>query len=325
MKKILSILLFVALLGQGCSKHHSDSGQGSATVYVTGSDSINPILWTNGQAEKLDTNGGSGAQVVVAGSDVYVGGVSDQNPYAMMQGPENMGKYTYWKNGVEITIGGPETLEGPFGIAVQGSNVYYITRGALYENGVVVPLQGLGSKGSIAAIRAVGSDVYLAGYDSIGDGVYWKNGVLHVFAPASSPNTFLTVYCLFVTPNGDVYIGGTDGQQHAAIWKNGLETTVEPSGSNLSVVTAIFVSGTDVYSICYPWFTAITTEAFYYKNGVPVNLSFNGASYGYPNSIFVSGDDVYVAGTASQGAVLWKNGVGTLLAAHGEATSVVVQ
>jgi hypothetical protein len=51
-----------------------------------------------------------------------------------------------------------------------------------------------------------------------------------------------------------------------------------------------------------------------------VTLPLNGAAYGNASSIFVSGKDVYVAGTTAQGAVLWNNGVATLLAAGGNAT-----
>ncbi|HEV2478369.1 MAG TPA: hypothetical protein VGS79_01845 [Puia sp.] len=328
MKRPLSLLLLLALFSQGCSKHHSNPGSrsGPGNVYVTGRDSSNPILWTNGQPQELDTNGGFGTQVAVSGSDVYVGGVSDENPYAMWDGPEIMGKFTYWKNGAETTIGGPGVVEGAFGIAVQGNNVYYLAS-ALYENGAVVPLQGQGSKGFISAAQVVGNDVYIAGCDSAGDGVYWKNGVLHVFAATQSPGTFIVVSCLYVTPNGDVYAGGTDAQQGAAIWRNGVETKVLSSGGALPLtnVKAIFVSGTDVYSISRVAVFGGSSLPAYWKNGVEVNLPPGNASYGNANSIFVAGNDVYVAGTTSQGAVLWKNGVATLLAAHGEANSVVVQ
>jgi len=327
MKRLLSILLLLALVGQGCSKKCCDMAQGPASgVYVAGDDGVNPILWTNGQLQKLDTNGGSGAQVLVNGNDVYVAGVSDEAPYSLLNGPQLMGRYTYWMNGAETTMGSPGVMAGWFGISVQGSTVYYISR-ILYKNGAVVPLQGMGSLGFITATQTEGSDIYFVGCDSIGDGVYWKNGVLHVFAPTPSAGSFIVPSCLYVTSNGDVYAGGTDGQQRAAIWKNGVETTVASSGGALPLtnVKALFVSGADVYSISNVGFFGGTNVPAYWKNGVQVNLPLNGAFYGNANSIFVSGNDVYVAGTTAQGAVLWKNGVATLLAAGGHANSVIVQ
>lgn len=133
---------------------------------------------------------------------------------------------------------------------------------------------------------------------------------------------------MYVTPNGDVYVGGADAQQHGAIWKNGVETTPQSSGGALPLfnVRAIFVNGADVYSTSNLVLGLGGTNApAYWKNGVEVDLPMNGAPYGNATSIFVSGNDVYISGTTSQGAVLWKNGVYTLLAAGGSANSVVVQ
>jgi hypothetical protein len=326
MKKLLSFSLLLAVFGSGCSKHHSQPGTGSGTVYVTGGDTLNPILWINAEPQKLDTNGGFGSQVLLAGNDVYVAGVSDEIPYAMLQGPELMGKYTYWKNGAETTIGSPGGMAWPITIAVEGNSVYYTGR-VLYANGAVVPLPGTGSQGFIGPAVTVGSDVYVAGCDSIGDGVYWKNGILHVFAHTPTPGAAIPVSCLYVTPGGDVYVGGTDWQNRAAIWKNGIETTIASSGSAvpLNNIRSIFVNGTDVYSTSMLSFTGGTYMPAYWKNGVEVELPGNGATYGIANSIFVSGSDVYVAGTTSLGGVLWKNGVATLLSPRGNANSVVVQ
>ena len=325
MKRPLSLLLLLGLLGPACSKHHDNPGSasGPGTVYVTGSDGVNPVLWINGQPQKLATNGGFGAQVVLNGTDVYVAGASGENNALQLTPAGIMGQFAYWKNGVETKLGTPGILESSIAITVNGNNVYY-AGGRVYENGSPVTLQGMGSADFVSSAQTVGGDVYFAGNDSIGDGAYWKNGVLHVIAQTQSLGSGIQIFCMYVS-NGDVYVGGTDLQRNAAIWKNGVETTVQSSsGDPLFDVRAIFVDGSDVYSISN-LLVGTTNAPAYWKNGVQVNLPLNGATYGNATSIFVSGSDVYVTGATSHGAILWKNGVETVLAASGQASSVVVQ
>ena len=324
MKKTLSILLLLALVSQGCSKHHDHPASGTATVYVTGDDGTNPILWTNGKAQTLATSGGFGAQVLLNGSDVYVAGISGEDSFNNRGVAGLFANYTYWKNNVGNTISTSQWVRDPVAFAINGSDIYY-SGGQAYKNGTLVTLAGFGGRGYLSAATSAGGNVYLAGGDSVGNGVYWKNGVMQVVIPNLTPSTGgVGILSIFVAGN-DVYIGGTDPQQQAGIWKNGVEKTIHSfGGQELFNVRAIFVSGDDVYSTSN-WVLNGANAPAYWKNGVQVNLPLNGATYGNANSIFVSGNDVYVAGTTSQGAVLWKNGVGTLLAAGGEANSVVVQ
>jgi hypothetical protein len=98
MKKTLFLLLLLAFVGQGCSKHTGHPGSGPATVYVTGDDGANPILWTNGRAQTLATDGGFGAQVLLAGNDVYVAGLSSEDSFDNRGFAGIAGRYTYWNN-----------------------------------------------------------------------------------------------------------------------------------------------------------------------------------------------------------------------------------
>ena len=328
MKKAFAIVLSIGLFGQSCSKHHLNTSSGSGTVYVTGYDGVNPILWSNGQPERLDTNGGFGARVIVAGNDVYVAGVSHEDTTTNLTPAAALGKYTYWKNGVETTIGATQFVQGLISVAVDGRNVYFSTFQTLYENGSPVPLPGLGPQdpgpGLVSAIQTVGGDVFVAGRDSVGDAVYWKNGVMHLVATTQQGGRGIMINCMYVS-DGDVYVGGSDLQGRAAIWKNGVEDTLRRTGGqSLFEVRAIFVDGPDVYAVAN-WLINGVNAPTYWKNGVPVNLPLNGAVGGDASSIFVSGGDVYVSGSTSHGAVLWKNGVETVLSSTGQALSVVVR
>lgn len=321
----LLLLLLPVFFGLSCSKHYDHAVSGPGTVYIAGDDGVNPILWVNGRPQKLEGNGGFGAQVLLSGYDVYVAGVSNEGTTTVPTPAGPSGQYCYWKNGAETPIGNPKFVESPEAIAVDGSEIYF-SSGPLYENGSQVPLQGLGQSGGgfVCAAMTVGSDVYLAGRDSTGNGVYWKNGVMHPVAATQPLGSGIQIYCMYVT-NGNVYIGGTDLQRKGAIWINGVETNVQSSGGEpLFNVKAIFVDGPDVYSISNFVVNDGNAPA-YWKNGQQVNLPLNGAAYGNATCIFVSGGDVYVTGVTSHGAVLWKNGVETVLSPAGDAYSVVVK
>ena len=321
MKKTLSILLLMAVLGQACKKHH-DQPTVPENVYVTGDDGHNPILWSNGKTQILATDGGYGSQVLLDGSDVYVGGISNPPKGINFAGPS--GQFTIWKNGAASFIGTPSFIRDPIAIALSGSDVYY-SCGQVYKNGSLEQLPGIGIRGYVSAAMAVGNDVYLAGDDSAGDGVYWKNGVLNVAAVNVNPSNLVDILSIYVSGN-DVYIGGTDTLQRAAIWKNGIETPISNFGGQaIFNIRAIFVDATGAVYSTGNWVVGGTNAPAYWKDGVQVNLPLNGAAYGNATSISVSGDDVYVAGNTAQGAVLWKNGAATLLAAGGEANSVVMK
>lgn len=312
-------VMVAAVLVQSCSKGGGAAAIGSG-VYVTGDDGVDPILWNGGHAHKLVTNGGFGAQVLLAGSDVYVAGFSNEGTQPVINFAGPSGQFTYWKNGAETIVTPMELLTvQSIAMTVNGTDIYF-SDGQVYENGSVIPVQGVTAEGAVCSAMTVGGNVYFAGRDSAGNGAYWKNGVLHEIALTQPLGGGILISCLYVSDT-DVYVGGTDVQSNAAIWKNGVKTILQSSdGQPLYNVRSIFVQGQDVY-----WISNGPDDPAYWKNGVVVKLPLNGASSGGANSIFVSGNDVYVAGATSNGAVLWKNGVATVLSPGGQANSVVVQ
>lgn len=136
----------------------------------------------------------------------------------------------------------------------------------------------------------------------------------------------------------DVYVAGDYQLQPVAgvpqfavaYWKNGTAVTLPSTvGNGTSHAQAISVSGTDVYVVGYDQGTNIsatvpTTSGLpcIWKNGVEQQLPIPvGGFTGEATAIAISGTDVYVAGffvtndaTQSRRAVMWKNGVATMIA-----------
>jgi sulfur transfer complex TusBCD TusB component (DsrH family) len=324
----VAIVAVIACLA-GCTKATTGTINGSGrVVYVAGDNGNNPVLWKNGVENTLSSTKGTADQVLVWNNAVYVSGIDGESLSLNPGGPG--GEYVYWKDGVanNVVMAGV----GPTGsgsMAVSGNGVYYVGL-RLFKNGVHVPLPG---ESYVQSVTLNGADLYAAGSDTVGDAVYWKNGVLHVVAhgyyPAASSGTDPGAFCIAVSGN-DVYVGGYNINNMAVYWKNGIETRLVPTlaGSFVSAVNGLFVAGNDVYATAYlivPGNGGENAPA-YWKNGVEVDLPLNGATSGYARSIFVSGSDVYAAGwTSSAGAVYWKNGVETVLSTGGSANSIFVE
>ena len=197
----------------------------------------------------------------------------------------------------------------------------------LYENGSVISLLQEKPTGYIASVFAAGSDIYVAGSDSVGDAVGWKNRQMHVveqgYYPTHSSGSDPSVFCLFVSGT-DVYMGGLNASDTAVYWKYGLATPVLGSTS----INALLVSGSDLY------FTGYITGACKWWNQCPCLLEKMGWSMiyrsmallmGNATSILVSGSDGGVTGETSEGAVYWKNGVEIILSSAGTANDIYVQ
>lgn len=126
----------------------------------------------------------------------------------------------------------------------------------------------------------------------------------------------------------DIYIAGREfnGQQNssgvrqavAKYWKNGTEVILT-DGTQNSWAKAIKVYGKDVY---VSGFITVDNKrvAAYWKNGTLVEIGNKDAGESEATGIAVSGSDVYVSGTKTIyspafaiKAVLWKNGVETIL------------
>ena len=317
-------IIFSCLLLLSCSKKSGSSASAdideAPSLCVVGDDGANPILWKNGKATVLSLTGGSASQVLVAGPDLYVAGITDQNFNNVVTPAGPSAQPCYWKNGTKTNIGAPTFVHNTnCSIALAGKDVYFSTT-ALWKNGVIAPPLLEGST-IVSAVFTVGTDVYCAGYDSLANVAYWKNGTLNVVAP-KGPG----VFCLYVSGN-DVYIGGVDANNIPTYWKNGTPVQLHSAnGYFVSGIRALFVSGNDVYAVANVLQPSGYTIPAYWKNGVEQDLYLGNASYGNANGIFVlAGSDVYIAGQTTAGAVYWKNNSMTILNAKGQANSISFQ
>jgi hypothetical protein len=326
------LLVYIGVVCISCSKSAQNKNgmpeTTGATVYVAGDNGKNPVLWKNGIEQTLSESEGYASQVILVGNDIYVAGIVNESGDLLPSGPS--GQYVYWKNGTPVKIGNPAFLKsGNASVSVSGNNVYF-TNGLSWENGSVIPLQGQGG-GFVQSVFTTGNDIYFTGSDSVGDAVYWKNGMLNVVAqgyfPKHNSGSDPMAFCIFVS-GSDVYVGGLDSNNTGTYWKNSIATTLHSSvGSFVLGVTSIFVSGKDVYVSANLFLPANsgTNKPAYWKNGIEIDLPLNGATSGYTTSLYVSGDDVYVTGKTSSGAVYWKNGVETMLSFAVEANSIFIR
>ena len=142
-------------------------------------------------------------------------------------------------------------------------------------------------------------------------------------AAKNTPGSFASKNLVAATT--DVYITGmmklssASNQVVPVYWKNGVANTVPHIGDAEALTVAI--AGSDVYLAGYDTEVGGTIQPCYWKDGVehllPVPNHFTGTTY----AIAVQGSDVYVVGSyfthdsnETQRAMVWKNGVGTLLA-----------
>jgi hypothetical protein len=316
------VFVFLMMFFVSCTKSTTNiSNANGSGIYIVGSNGKNPVLWKNGAMQVLSPTGGSASQVQVYNSTLYIGGISGQSTSGFNNPGGPGGENAYWINGVQYKISA-SLNPGRVSFAFSGNNFYYTDGFDLYENGSIISLPGKPT-GYIASVFAAGSDIYVAGSDSVGDAVYWKNQTMYVveqgYYPTHSSGSDPSVFCLFVSGT-DVYMGGINAGDTAVYWKNGLATPVVAS----TTINSLFVSGGDLYFTGYLIVGGMTAPA-YWKNGVEHDLPLNGAAYGNATSILVSGTDVYVTGQTSQGAVYWKNGVEIILSSKGTANDIYVQ
>lgn len=326
---VRTLLPFLAVLGLGCSggrgtQEHNVLPQAPVSVLVGGSvsldDRVEALYWKDGNPVPLESTAGVRAGVsamAVSGSDVYaVGGHS-----ALVEAG------ALWKNGVLTMIRPPSPSPAPSlsdsvsltGIAVSGADVHIsgtafgnspFSLAVHWKNGDGVALGG-GAVNSMAnGISIKGTDVFVAGWD--GGARYWKNGAAFGLGSATGTGD---VSAVAVTDAGDVLAAGYTltpaGVQVATLWRNG-EPSALSDGVKSACALALAVAGPDVYAAGYV-VEGGTWVAAFWKNGVQGALP---ASKGRDSAVFgiaPYGTDVYAVGSDAGNAVLWKNGVETLL------------
>ena len=147
-------------------------------------------------------------------------------------------------------------------------------------------------------------------------------------SPSSSSSTSSNPLSSVPSTIPGVYVGGYEGkggQGVGKIWKN--EEVLYSNSSSSSLITDIFISGKDVYSVGNE-FDGKITNATIWKNGIATILG-NKVKSSSANAIFVLGNDVYVCGSqddtkGNTSAIIWKNGVASVIDLIGELYTIFV-
>jgi hypothetical protein len=193
----------------------------------------------------LTPSKGTASQVVKAGNDVYVAGVSGEAGLGLPSGPA--GIYAYWKNGQQVDIGDTMFLRFGPSLAVAGGSLYF-SNGPVWHNGATTPLPGQGVYGRVwelfssgnpgngypaaFSLFVSGSDVYVGGDDAAGKPAYWKNGAQQNLLVNGAKFGSANDICVSDTT---VYVVGSTADG-AVCWKNGVETVLAPVGAAQSVI-----------------------------------------------------------------------------------------
>jgi hypothetical protein len=332
---LLSISLFFLF---GC-KNNTDPPAKTLDVYVAGftvkdtTDSQRAVCWKNGQKVELSSTLSKASGIVASGSDVYVSGF-DKN------GGDNE-HACYWKNGTQTILSTSATDSEGMCIAVSGSDVYVggkdyikvsgssIDQARYWKNSSsneVVLSQSVPSDDTIVNdILLDGTDALCAGYeykDSHPLATRWKNNVETFISDYES-----TVNAIAIS-GSDTYYGGwmVNVTNNATVWKednSGNVSVFSTLSTKDSNVNDMVFSGEDLYVLVSDTEGEGETEhqvGKVWKNGTLLWTLSNGNDSLECSSIAINGTDVYVVGydvanstPVTVSAVLYKNGVRTVL------------
>lgn len=249
-------------------------------VYVGGAEENHAgltyaILWKNGVRTHLTDSASTTSysqvnDIVVIDNDVYAAGslAADGFFHAV-----------YWKNGEIVILGKSKKYMTATALAIDGENIHVAgvettedkTNIARYwKNGSVSALSG----GEVASdIDIENGDVYISGYNSKG-GNYWKNG------------QFVTLENSYHTSGIEVVEGNVFVSGPGWYWSNGVGTPLADSKNREANVSAIFISGEDVYTSGFTN-NGSNYVAQFWTNGKLTNLT-NGSRHALANDIFIS-------------------------------------
>ncbi len=162
--------------------------------------------------------------------------------------------------------------------------------GELWINGVA---QNLINASDIGTVFVNGMDVYVAGQDSNGEAVIWKNNKVSNLTSGAESAMAQSVFVL----GEDVYAAGhnfDDSQNDVAlVWKNDVLLYELTNATTAARAYSIFVDGTDTYVAGYERTNSFKDVAKIWKNGIATNLT-DGSHYADSRSMFVVDTDVYV-------------------------------
>lgn len=300
---------------------------GTTDVYIAGYvNSSVPIAgyWKNGVPVALSDGSKTAVAygVTVSGGDVYVVGYeSDGDSYVMSSGVIDRYRVAkLWKNGTVTRLSDGTYNAEAHAAAVNGTDVYVAGREAtthsgtggysgysvakVWKNGVGTALTSAAGFAQASAIAFSGADVYLAGYQQVGNtyqtAVYWKNNTA-VFLTDGSTVAEATGIAV---SGSDVYVSG---QQEAAVvgatvvklWKNGVATSLS-NGAQSDYGTGIALNGTDVLVSGSQAYAAML-----WQNAQPIALTSATSAVAQTLAVTVSAGTVWLCGTYNSKAAYW--------------------
>ncbi|MCU0382857.1 MAG: hypothetical protein MUF68_02215 [Cyclobacteriaceae bacterium] len=195
-------------------------------------------------------------------------------------------------------------------------------RATYWKNGEKTFLQETGNKGYATSLTVKDGDVYVGGIDYTVQpytSVIWKNGKLDQTINATTFN-----YTALIDFSGeDLYACTQQVSDQIVYYKKNVKTNFHDGQ-----LYGFTVLGNDLYA-CGRLSNSITKTFFpvYWKNGNSIQLSAPNSDLNTTaTKIKVSGNDVYVSGygdyinaAIKDEAILWKNGVKTVLPSNGHA------
>lgn len=280
----------------------------SVDVYVS-APAMGVVCWKNGQEIYLaPTQGNTGGAygIVLADTDVYVGGYTHFSTYPGSEA-------AYWKNGKKTALTPPDSAGEVRAVLLSGNDFYFggneNYKPAYWKNGVrhSIPWYNIGYA-RINALAVDGNDVYAAGYHGGPNNeecsVYWKNGVETILGTSGVVDVGATAIKI---NNGDVYVCATDSG-NAGYWKNGVRVTLAKFQGDLPAeANAIAIAGNSVYVA-----GNYSGKAAYWKDGTRITLPSKGF-YSTATTITFYQSDIYIGGADGNAPVYWKNGVEVML------------
>lgn len=249
----------------------------------------------------------------------------------------NIGYYGgYWKNSQFIPLAMSAKYSFSADMAFSGNDIY--VAGSIgdsigyWKNGHFNFLTLSGDSLTPICIALINQDIYILLQLEIGlwNGYLYKNNTLYSpLATINQPGR-TNMY----TSGTDLYIPGTDLHipSNALYWKNGVPIQL-PDNGNGARAYGVCLNGPDIYAAGSTFNAGANTSlATWWKNGIPANLT-DTSTDASADFISSSNGNIYVAGSSLPGnqftstgvvsAIVWKNGVATILTPAGYSERVM--
>jgi len=308
---VFGSLALLALVGCKKSSSNKPANKRDTTVYVSGTNFLQAILWTNGVATELPSDEyGTASAIALSGTDVYVSG--------SFRSAGNIFTAVYWKNKTATKLGdGLKTSQGN-AIAIAGTDIYVagtvspndVTEAAYWKNGVLTNLaSGAYTSSEALGIAINGTDVYVCGNivksGRLREAVYWKNGVLNEITDGSAAANAAAI----VVKNNSVHIVYSSAEPNSPnsqsyYWKDGISALISNPYASADV-NSLAVDAASVYLAGSAWAGRQYFPMLWKDNNLQ-DLATT-SNYSSTKSIALIGKDVYVAGFDGE-PVYWKNG-----------------